>query len=659
MRLKTLLAATALCAVMVAPAAAQTAPKMADVLKAWKIDRPTETTKFVTRSVSESQVVLENLTTKETDGSSSSFAQVLITRQVGGAGDQFDVQMQNGRTTDKNGLTSRFGTIDLVGLSMDESFLLAAVSGTRQPEGNFNLGLDIRMQDVVIEEKDSKGTPSTYRFGSFNLQGLELSEQRWFARDLQARDVQVGDADISITVKSLGMSELSYQDPTGVLKKLFGSPEDFAFSGLTMKRLALEDVKLVETQSEKTAETGPVNFSMGRFEIDDWQKDRMGRFGFSNLLLQVPVQGQNVDFGIESFALSDINLAYWSAIFKALGEKEATSAAQKAPKAKSGAAARNQPASAPASQANAQPSPRLKDLLPGGPFDAGIGGFNMANLLIGYNGFKFTIDKVSGTSTKDANGFITRSTLEPMTMKLVVPEVLLQQSAGPMAGLAPLLADGIELVFRFDGSYDPATDVAKFDNFEYWLKGWGKINAELALDGLSNYYRNNTVADVVKPLKRSLAAAESAGSSKDQKKKPDEAQQIRDLLALYRGVRFVSGRVGFEDLGGLDKAAGLFVTMTEPDKKGSNSRAGASDAQAIAAVRKTWADPMRASSTQKDRSAFDRQFSSALANWLELGGRVIMSSAPATPVDGQALQSAKDPVSLLGLSVTHQPPAKK
>ncbi|HCP65746.1 MAG TPA: hypothetical protein DIU09_14305, partial [Hyphomonadaceae bacterium] len=271
-------------------------------------------------------------------------------------------------------------------------------------------------------------------------------------------------------------------------------------------------------------------------------------------------------------------------------------------------------------------------------------------------GFNFTIDKVATSSTRNSDGIITATRMVPTTMKLTIPEAMLNQPDSPMAMFAPLVADGIELVIRYDATYEPTTDVVKFKELGYEFKGWAGFNFNLAMDGFAKFYREQTVDSLIAPLAADMKKLnEPKGKGET---KPDPAADLKRTLAIYQGVRFLNGALELRDQGGIAKAAGVFASMMAPPAKGSTSRAATQDAQAVAQVRQSWAEPLRQSAAQKNKSITERQFLISLARWIEVGGVMAAVMQPPAPIDVPTLADPKDLSTRVGLTFTNQPAAK-
>lgn len=169
MNLKSLLAATALCSVMIAPAYAQTAPKMRDVLQAWQLDKPTATTEFVTKSVTEDRAVIENLVFKGKASNSSdiSFGQLVLQRvPAAGESDRFSLVLENGTTVSKDGEKTSLGKIEVTGLTQASNLEALTrwvggdtLGGTRGAATLSQTGFegDVRVSNIVVQLKGKDG----------------------------------------------------------------------------------------------------------------------------------------------------------------------------------------------------------------------------------------------------------------------------------------------------------------------------------------------------------------------------------------------------------------------------------------------------------------------------------------------------------------------
>jgi hypothetical protein len=406
----------------------------------------------------------------------------------------------------------------------------------------------------------------------------------------------------------------------------------------------------------------PQNFSfaMDRMELADWTDKNIGKFGLSGMKGTTGVGEKRVDISLESFTLEDINVAYFAALGGAFAK--IMPSLDKKPSGRSALLGFAELASGSALAATIAPvaaptpSPKLKDLLPGGPLDGGIGAITMSKFGIEAMGFNFTIDQIATSSTRNADGIITGTRMVPTTMKLTIPDALLNQPNSPMAMFAPLIADGIELVVRYDATYEPTTDIVKFKELGYEIKGWAGFNLNMAMNGLANFYREQTVDSLMAPLAADLKNLNEPKGKGE--KKPDDMEQLKRTLAIYQGVRFLNGALELRDQGGIAKAAGVFASMMAPPTKGATSRAATQDAQALAQVRQSWAEPLRQSAAEKNKSIMERQFLISLARWIEVGGAMTAVMQPPVPIEIPALADPKDLPTRLGITFTNQPAAK-
>jgi hypothetical protein len=280
----------------------------------------------------------------------------------------------------------------------------------------------------------------------------------------------------------------------------------------------------------------------------------------------------------------------------------------------------------------------------------------MSKFGMGVMGFNFTIDQIAARSVRNGDGVIRATKLAPMTMKLTIPEALLTQPDSPMAMFAPLVADGVELVIGGGATYDPATDIVKLDDLNYTLKGWASFNLDFAMDGLAKFYREQTVDSLMAPVAADLKKLNEPKGKED--KKVDPAADLKRSLAIYEGVRFLNGALELRDQGGIAKAAGMFASMMAPRTKGATTRSATQDAQALAQMRQSWAEPLRRSAAEKNKSIMERQFLISLARWIEVGGAMTAVMQPPAPIDLPTLADPKDLPTRLGLTFTNQPAAK-
>lgn len=679
MNLKSLLAATALCSVLIAPANAQTAPKMRDVLKAWQLDKPTSTTQFVTKSVTEDRVVLENVVFKDTSAKKieSSFGQLILQRQppatAGSDADRFSLVFANGTVFQQNGEKLTLAQMEISGLTSTTNFASITnwANGGQLKRGetlraeDARFSGDIRASGLATKTKDSTGKVADMKIGGFNLLGLNLSESGWSAASVEMQNLEVAEPGEVVKLGKISVADFKSDGWQLLQDAKDFDLEDFDPKKFSLRSMLIEGVSMdLQTPADKGKEAGDdLKFSMGRMELSDWTEKNIGKFGVLEISATTGEADKRVDFTLESFALKDINVAYFSALAgayaKVLPKPEAPKKGRSAllgfAELASGTAAIAASATTK-TPVSAAPSPKLKDLLPGGPLDGGIGEISMSKFGFGVQGFNFTIDKIATSSVRNADGIITSTKIAPITMKLTIPEALLNQPDGQMAMFAPLVADGIELVVGAEASYDPVSDVVKFNDLNYTFNGWAGFNLDMSMDGFAKFYREQTVDALVAPVAADLKKATQPQAKGA--KKPDDLAQLKQLLALYQGVRFLNGALELRDQGGIAKAAGVFASMMAPPAKGATSRTATQDAQAVAQVRQSWAEPLRQSAAAKNKSILERQFLISLARWIEIGGVMTAVMQPPAPLDFPSLADPKDLPNRLGITFTNQPPAK-
>jgi hypothetical protein len=675
MNLKSLLAATAMCSVMIAPAYAQTAPKMRDVLKTWQLDKPSATTQFVTRSVSEDRAVLENViitdsVTKKTD---VTFGQLVLQRmpQVDAASNQarFSLTFENVTAFNKDGEKTTTGKIEATGLSQTSNIETFAkwlgggggkdAASAAQIMANFGFDGDIRVTNLASQTKSTDGKITDSRIGNINFLGISLKPEGWLTNSIEMLNLEVVDSEIAVKFGKISATNLK-SDGWHIIQDASSlKPEDFDFKKFSLGSMVIENITMdIKLPAEKDP---PENFAfaMDRMELSNWTDKKIGKFGFSGIKATTGVAAKRFDMSLGSFILEDINVAYFSALGGAFAK--IMPSLEQTPNGRSALLGFAELASASAVVATTTPavstlSPKLKDLLPGGPLDGGIGAMSMSKFGFEVQGFNFTIDQIAASTTRNGDGIITSTRLAPMTMKLTIPEALLNQPEGPMAMFAPLVSDGIELIVRAGASYNPATEIVKVDDLNYTLKGWAGFNLDFAMDGLAKFYREQTVDALMAPVAADLKKLNE--SKEKASEKADDMEQLKRTLAIYQGVRFLNGALELRDQGGLAKAAGVFASMMAPPAKGATSRAATQDAQALAQVRQSWAEPLRQSAAEKNKSILERQFLISLARWIEAGGAMTAVMQPPAPIEFPTLADQNDLSTRLGLTFTNQPAAK-
>lgn len=685
MNLKSLLAATALCSVMIAPAYAQTAPKMRDVLKSWQLDKPSATTQFVTKSVSEDRAVLENVVfkDKETKKTDISFGQLILKRmpQAGAASDpaRFSLTFENGTALGKDGEKTTIGKIEATGLTQGtnlepsentlETLAKWFLGGTGKNSVNSISNLakvdfngDVRVSNVASQRKGPLGKSSDSKIGNINLLGLTLNSGGWSTNSTELLNLEVMDSESVIKFGKISTTNFKSDGWPINVEGDTVKPEDFDFKKLSLDSMLIEKVTMdIKLPAEKDQPEN-MTFTMSRMELANWTDKNIGKFGLSGMKGTMGVGEKRVDMSLESFALEDINVAYFSALGGAFAkvmpslEQKPTGRSALLGFAELASGSALAATAVPAKAASTTPSPKLKDLLPGGPLDGGIGTVSMSKFGVDAMGFNFSIDKIATSSTRNADGIITATKLAPITMKLTIPEALLNQPDSPMAMFAPLVSDGIELVIRADANYDPVTDIVKFDDLNYTLNGWAGFNLDMAMDGFAKFYREQTVDALIAPLAEDMKKLNEPKGK--EATKPDPTEDLKRMLAIYKDVRFLNAAFELRDQGGIAKAAGVFASMMAPPTKGATSRTAAQDAQAVAQVRQSWAEPLRQTAAEKGKALLERQFLISLARWIEVGGVMTAMMQPPAPIDMPALADPKDLPGRLGITFTNQPAAK-
>jgi len=682
MNLKSLLAATALCSVMIAPAYAQTAPKMRDVLKGWQLDKPSATIQFVTKSVTEDRAILENVVFKDKPNSETTFSQITINRMPATGSDPslplFNVIMQNGKLLEDDGTQTTIGQVDVAvrtrhaNLSELNAWLVGGnkaqdaklKSSPSMPSRDFSG--DVRVAGLVSISKDKDGKPSTTKIGTTSLIGFELKPDYFAFSRAEMENLETQDSESTMTISRISLADIRTDTLVSSASGTGFDFEKFDLNKFSLGSMRFENIDAVLKM--KDAETGSENlkFSLAQFEIANWKDGKIGKFGFSGMKAATGVAEKKLDMTWDSFALEGINVAY----FQAVGEAAAKFAPKDKPKAVGRSAllgfadfamagtnlvgATNPLPLAPATPASS--SPKLKDLLPGGPLDIGIGAISLTNFSLVFQGVDFTIDKVATSTVRNADGIITSTNLAPVSMKLTIPEALLNEPNSPMAMFAPLVSDGVELRISGASTYDPVSDVVKLDDLNYTFKGWAGINFDFAMDGMAKFYREQTIDALVAPFADEFNGVGEAESK--EKRKPQDLEEIKRSLAIYQGIRLLGAALELRDHGGLAKAAGVFASMAAPRSKGATSRTAVQDAQAVAQVRQSWAEPLRQSAAEKSKSIMERQFLISLARWIEVGGVMTALMQPPAPIDFSTLADPKDLPTRLGITFTNQPAAK-
>ena len=513
---------------------------------------------------------------------------------------------------------------------------------------------------MVSQLKGSDGTFADSKIGNINLIGISLTPDGWSTTSMEMLNLEVVDSESNLKFGKISAANFKIAGWQTMPEDGSMDLVDIDFKKLSLGSMLIENVTMdIKLPAEKDQ---PQNFlfAMDRMELSDWTDKKIGKFGLSGMKGSTGVGEKRVDMSLESFALEDINVAYFAALGGAFA-KIMPSLEQK-PSGRSALLGFAELASGSALVATAAPvagttpSPKLKDLLPGGPLDGGIGAISMSKFGMGVMGFNFTIDQIAARSVRNGDGVIRATKLAPMTMKLTIPEALLTQPDSPMAMFAPLVADGVELVIGGGATYDPATDIVKLDDLNYTLKGWASFNLDFAMDGLAKFYREQTVDSLMAPVAADLKKLNEPKGKED--KKVDPAADLKRSLAIYEGVRFLNGALELRDQGGIAKAAGMFASMMAPRTKGATTRSATQDAQALAQVRQSWAEPLRQSATEKNKSIMERQFLISLARWIEVGGAMTAVMQPPAPIDLPTLADPKDLPTRLGLTFTNQPAAK-
>jgi hypothetical protein len=127
--------------------------------------------------------------------------------------------------------------------------------------------------------------------------------------------------------------------------------------------------------------------------------------------------------------------------------------------------------------------------------------------------------------------------------------------------------------------------------------------------------------------------------------------QLKPLMALYKRVSVNTARMEVFDLGGLDKAAQIFAARG----RNTPSTQPIATPQQLQQQRVSWAEKPRNASGDKTKPLLERQFSIALARWLENGGSFAIALNPSTPIAISSLadQGTINPA-LWGLAITNR-----
>lgn len=324
MNLKSLLAATALCSVMFVPAYAQTTPKMSEVLKTWQLDKPTPNAQFVTKSVSEDRTVLENVVFKDakTKKTEVSFGQLILQRlpQIDAASDQarFSLSFLNGTVFQDNGEAVAVGKLEISGLTTatDMEALAKLTSGEKVDKGAFGARFDgdIRASNMSTKTKDSAGKVTDLTIGDINLLGLSLSEMGWSAKTVEMLNTAVVDSEASVKLGKISVSNFKSNGWEALDSSSNFLSDNFDFKKLAIDSMLIEGVAMDIQMPAEKEKTGNLKFTMDRMELTNWTEKNIGKFGFSGIKATTGEGDNRIDFSLESFALQDINVAYYSAL---------------------------------------------------------------------------------------------------------------------------------------------------------------------------------------------------------------------------------------------------------------------------------------------------------------------------------------------------------
>lgn len=700
MSFRRLFATTCVVALCASPALPQTAPpppsvpsfvaalpelSMRDALRSWGLSRPSRSFQFVKSEASATRAAFSALVSLGADGKRTTLDNLVITRSdaAGPTMGQYSISADNFVGDDG----TKFGRITVTGLrgtaNILETIKAATKSVDRSSSRSANKAGTPTAYAQSISIKDMTGTnTSPEGTTSFTIQNTELSGMSFGAEILSLDRVTINglgmdSKEMSATVAAMDysgidpilLSQLNSSDPTELasIDLATATLGHFSMNGLNFR------FKSVDNKPSDVAAA-----SIGRISIDNVKDGFIGQFAIKDAKTSGGVGAKAWEFGLARFNLGGVNMAYYTEAFKGMSEAFKTTIAAPAPATT--AAPVTVPVTSPSLTAPVPQGPpiMLKTMLKGGPLDGGLREIDFGGLKFSMAGYDFTIDQIGMTQVRNNDGIVTRANFAPTKMRFSWPRAAASAASNPFSGmLASLGSNNIEMGFSAAATFAPATDRLAYEDYVIDLVGWGKFKMDFALTGMDRMMGQTSVSDFVKatsmvsmvpppapaPTASSTPpASPSSASASGPKaapavpaKRPDPLEPMRKVIAVFGDLTFDSGRLIIEDTGGIEKAARLFSQMGRPANAAARPVV---TAQQIRQLRDTWSEPLRQMSGDKTKPVLMRQFSSSMARWLDGGGSMMITSAPATPIRVARLaDTAAIPPATWGLSFTNQPAA--
>jgi hypothetical protein len=645
-------------------AAVASAPSMRAALRAWGLDRQTRTNRFNKVAVTNERATFDTLALEGPDGAKTTLENLVITRSnlPGPTFGHFTIV--GDKFSDADG--TRIERISIVGLRGGSNLIsavkaLSNVTALRARPVTGGVQSMAFADSVSISDVSTNVTsadrPRLVRLAQVDLTQVTFDNQMRGFETLTLKDgafdfKQYTTTFSSVEVRGVGADLLTSLDTAE------GTPATpLDVMGLALGHLSINGLNYAFKGQGNQAP--PLNnLTLDRLSVDNIKDGLIGQFSMSGLKLNGGVGSKAWKMGLDRFNLGEVNLNY----FAKLGESFSLAFNKKPPPNPS----QPNPSQPNPSQPNpSQPNPSqqvatnpvpatpramLKDILKGGPLDSGMGSISLGNLSAEAGGFNFNIDQIGLTQVRESGGIIIRADLAPTQMRFSWPTQALD---GPVQAsarntpapslLASLGTDHVTMRFSGASTFSPQTDRVAVENYEIEVVDWGKVKMDFALTGVAQMMAETSFEDVI--------AASLPGPSRTRANPMD---QLKPMLALYKNISLNTARMEVFDLGGLDKAARIFAA------RGRNAASVQPIAtpQQLLQQRVSWAEKPRNASGDKTKPALERQFSIAIARWLENGGSLAIAVNPSTPIAMATLadQATVNPASW-GLAITNRAPA--
>ena len=641
-------------------------PRMRDLVRAWGLDRNGPNVTVASRDVRDNQATFSGVQIKDAAQGDLRVDTVAITRSQVYPG-RFVVALQGFSLISTNAEEFKVQTLTIDGMDGATRFAqsLAALSGVGGAAAStpaaqaraVTLDVDISGSDFRFKRPSGGGNLESLQVGSASLSGFQLNGQQGVLRAGRMDGLQFSDKATNMSLGSLSVAQIRH---TG-LRDLMGASGSATYdqNAIQIGEMRFDNLRVATSDPDKD----PFEMKVVGMSLRDWRDGMLGQVATNGISVTIGKAEKQVGMRLADLTMQGLNLAYFGslghymkdAIKLPLQPAQNTAALVQSSFLLAEADVAQTAAPQTPSPAASAPSPRLRDVLKGGPLDSGINGLTMTGFDLSVQGITFDIDRVALAQERNAANIITAVRLDPVTMTLRVPPAMLAQGRNARGGaaIAGLIGDSLRLRISASSTFDPATDVMNVSDLSYELVDWGRINVALRMNGISAMMDHVTMAQLF-GVALPMAARSAPGPARPGGARANSGEDLKAYLALLSDVGFMSAQIQVTDTGGLAKVAGL---MSGPEEDSPERRQ-----QAVLQTRRGWAEPLRAQAGQKSNPAIVRQIALNLARLVEGGGSIRLNVNPAQPIKfDQFTQSAawdtpEKAAAALGFSSSYAPP---